>query len=306
MRTLVRGAAGLVLIMFVVSSCGLLKKKSEDAGAPEASVAEMVADAAPAPAPAPIANNEGDVARFPDETKLADVRATLLRPYNVREAPPNGDLVISLGKGTSVTEIAQRDRYFLIVFDHPKAPGTKLMGWVHRDAFSAVIQDAGPLVCPKGEIALSGDTPFCGKPCGGDPDCPAGQACRGSAPKLMPKGKPGDSVTVCTVYHPHDAGAPAPTPALDASTPAVDGGGTKLPRTDAGPASADAGQAPGPAPAKDVVAPTGGACPANFVLIKKTGLCHRSCAKGPAECKSFCIKCDGDKKVCGETREQCR
>jgi hypothetical protein len=290
--------------MFVVSCSGLLKKK-QDAGAVDAAEPEVLADAAPAPTPAAIAANEGDVARFPDETKLADVSATTLRGYNVREAPPNGELVTTLGKGTSVTQIAQRDRYFLVVFDSPKAPGTKLMGWIDRDAFSAVIQDAGPLVCPKGEIALFGDTPFCGKLCGGDADCPTGQACKGSAAKLM-KGKPGDSVTVCTVYHPHDAGVHA----TDASTPATDGGGgAKFHRIDAGSVTDAGGPAPTPSPAKDVVPATGGTCPGNFVLVAKTGQCHRPCPKGPTggECKSFCIKCDKDeKKVCADSREQCR
>lgn len=309
MRTLVRGTTLLVVVMFVVSCSGLLKKKKEDAGAVDAAEPEVAADAAPAPTtPAAIAANEGDVARFPDETKLADVSSTLLRTYNVREAPPNGELVTSLGKGTSVTQIAQRDRYFLIVFDNPKAAGTKLMGWIHRDAFSAVIQDAGPLVCPKGEVALSGDTPFCGKVCGGDADCPAGQACKGSAPKLMPNGKPGDSVTVCTVYHSHDAGAP--TPKVDASAPTPDAGAAKL---DAGVAVVDAGAPPAPGPVNDVVAATGGTCPANFVLVKKTNKCHRPCTnsvKAKDECKNkpfYCIKCDNDTKVvCAESQTQCR
>ncbi|MCW5832865.1 MAG: SH3 domain-containing protein [Labilithrix sp.] len=209
MKTLVRGSAALALLMLVVSCSGLLKKKGgeEDAGL-EASVESEVADAEPEPAPAALAANEGDVARFPDETKLDDVAATLQRAYNVREAPPAGAIIRGLAKGTSVTQIGERGGSFLILFDDPKAPGTRLMGWIHRDAFSAVIQDAGPLVCPKGEIALFGDTPFCGKLCSEDKDCPTGQACKGQASKLLANGKAGDGVTVCTAFHPHDAGAP--------------------------------------------------------------------------------------------------
>ena len=304
MKTLVRGSAALALMMSVVSCTGLLKKlkgTEEDAGL-EASVAPEIeselADAGTAPAPVALATNEGDVARFPDETKVADVSATLLRAYNVREAPPAGAVIVGLPKGTPVTQIAERGGSFLITFEDPKTPGTKMMGWVHRDAFSAVIQDAGPLVCPKGEIALFGDTPFCGKLCSEDKNCPSGQACKGQASKLLPSGKAGDGVTVCSVFHPHDAGAPA----------VVDAG--KAPVVDAGTTPAPTG------PAADVVAPTGGKCPANFVLVTKTNKCHRSCAVGATQpdrlknCRNknpLCIKCDKDeKKVCAEAQDQCR
>ncbi|MDF2692140.1 MAG: hypothetical protein K0S65_523 [Labilithrix sp.] len=311
MKTLVRGAASLAFVMFVVSCSGLLKKKAEeDAGLEASVVTEVVVDAAPAPVPVALATNEGDVARFPDETKLADVAATLLRPYNVREAPPAGTVIVSLPKGASVTQIAQRSVSYLIVFDNPKAPGTKLMGWIHREAFSAVVQDAGPLVCPQGEIALFGDTPFCGKLCSDDKGCPTGQACKGQANKLLPTGKAGDVVTVCTVFHPHDAGAPTPPKPVDAGpAPVVDAG--KAPVVDAGKVVVDAGTAP-TGPAQDVVAPTGGKCPANFVLVNKTNKCHRLCTTSMAntECRNkpyYCVRCDKDtKQVCVDTRDQCK
>lgn len=308
MKTLlVRGTVALTLVMLVVSCSSLLKKKGEEDGGLEASVTAEASDAAPTPAPGPaaLATNEGDVARFPDETKLADVASTLQRSYNVREAPPLGTVITGLSKGTAVTQIAQRGSSFLITFDNPKAPGTKLMGWVHRDAFSAVIQDAGPLVCAKGEVALFGDTPICGKLCSDDTGCPAGQACKGQASKLLPNGKAGDGVTVCTVYHPHDAGI-APMPVIvDAGKPAV---------VDAGPAPApvvDAGPLP-PAPAGDVVAPTGGKCPADFDLVNQTKMCHRKCSGASAanmckNAKPFCVKCDkGTKKVCVNDRNDCK
>jgi hypothetical protein len=322
MRVLVRGTASLALVMLVVSCSGLLKKeKAEEDGGVEASVEAEVADAAPVPEPGPLANNEGDVARFPDETRLSDVAATLQRAYNVREAPPAGEIIIGLGKGTSVTQITQRGGHYLITFDHPKAPGTTLMGWIHRDAFSSVIQDAGPLVCPKGEVALFGDTPFCGKPCSEAKDCPAGQACKGQANKLLANGKAGDAVTVCSVFHPHDAGAPADGgrpvdggKAADGGKPA-DGGNPvdagKPADAGAAPASpADAGPAPA-GPASDVVAPTGGKCPASFVLVSKTNKCHRLCTTSTSktECRNhphYCVRCDKEaKQVCVETRDQC-
>jgi hypothetical protein len=295
---------GVLTLAFV--NCGLLKKGDADAG-DDGAAAVVVADAAVVPTgPAAIATNEGDVARFPDETKLADVAAVFQRSYNVREAPPAGTLVVGLNKGTAVTQIASRDKYFLITFDNAKAPGTRLMGWVHKDAFSAAIIDAGIPTCAVGEVLLVGDQPFCAKPCNADGECPAGQACKGSGTRLLSSGKSGDNVQVCTVFHAHDAGAPTPpTPTVvDSGAPAVKDAGA--------PAVVDAGPGPTPTgPAADVVAAPGGVCPANFVLIKKTNKCHRPCPGGPlgGECRNkpfFCITCDGTKKVCGESQTQCR
>lgn len=321
MRSLVRGSAALAFVMFVVSCSSLLKKKGVDDAGVEASTEAEVVDAAPPPAAAALATNEGDVARFPDEAKLGDVKATLQRTYNVREAPPAGVIVVGLPKGITVTQVAQRDKSFLIVFDDPKAPGTKLMGWIHRDAFSIVVADAGPLECAKGEMALFGDTTFCGKPCSADAECPAGQACKGQANKSLPNGKAGDGVTICVLYHPHDAGAPVALDAgkasvADAGHPGVVDAGKVV---DAGTPPKPDAAAPAPTPtgpAADVVAPTGGKCPDSFVLVAKTNKCHRSCANGTtvvqrlASCrnaKPLCIKCDKDeKKVCADTQDQCR
>lgn len=309
--------------MFVASCSGLFKKKDSDAGTDASAVTDVV-DASVVPAPAALATNEGDIARFPDETKLADVAATLQQSFNVREAPPSGVIILGLAKGTAVTQIASREKSILVVFDNPKAPGTKLMGWIHRDAFSAVVADAGAPTCAKGEIPIFSDTRTCGKPCSADSDCPSGQACKGSANKILPSGKAGDGVTVCTIFHPHDAGAPPPA-VVDAGKPAVvdagkpvDAGGP-APVVDAGkPAVVDAGKPPTPTgPAADVVAPgAGGKCPDSFVLVAKTGKCHRSCATGkdlPERLKScrnanpLCIKCDKDQKfVCAESQTQCR
>src|SRR5262249_37358236 len=157
--------------------CGALKKKGgEDAGEEGGAVAEVAAEAAaPVPATTALASNEGDIARFPDETAINQEKATFLRGINVREAPPAGPIAGTLQKGTSVLEIAARGGFFPVLSASQKRPGPKAMGWVSRDAFSAVIQDAGPLVCPTGEIALFGDTPFCGKLCTADRDCPASQ-----------------------------------------------------------------------------------------------------------------------------------
>lgn len=287
MTTFWRSAVAVSLIA-AIASCNLLKKKDEgtDAAA-DAAVAE-VPDSAPVAAARAPASNEADIARFPDETKLEDVAASIQRWANVREAPVSGKVVTALNKGASVVEIGQRDKYFLIVFDNPKDSTKKLLGWIHQDAFTpAPAVDAGikPLTCAAGETTLFSDTPFCGKVCSANTDCPAGQACKGSAQKLV-GGKPADSVTVCTVFSPPDAGAPTPPTVVDAGAPKVD----------AGP----------PAPAADIVDPTGGACPTGYQLVSKDKKCHRTCfAFNCRKETQFCIKCDGV-KVCSATRDLCK
>jgi hypothetical protein len=213
----------------LVGSCLSKKSPDGDAGTASATVNVVVDPTiaeASAPVPAPtataLATNEGNITRFPDETPIANEPATLQRAYHVREAPPAGAVVAGLAKGTPVTKIASRDRYVLVLFDNAKAPGTKEMAWIHRDAFIAVREDAGPLVCPPGEIPLSDDTPFCGKVCTSDRECPPEQACKGQANKLLATGKAGDGVIVCTVIADagrHDATSPVvarPTASSDA------------------------------------------------------------------------------------------
>jgi hypothetical protein len=309
MRTLSRAAALLAFVMLILS-CGLLNKKGGDDGGAEAAVAD-IADTGTTPAPVALAANEGDVARFPDEVKLANVPAVFQRSYNIRESPPAGVVISGLTKGVPVTQIAQRDRYFLILFEKPGQPGVKFMGWVHKDAFSAVVADAGPLVCAAGEIALFGDTPFCGRLCNADGECPAGQACKGSAAKLTKDGKGGDSVTVCTTFIPHDAGAPPPPP-----PPPPDAGKIPPPPPDSGAkVLVDSGPPPPPPSGADIVAKVGGACPAGYVTATNKakdidGKCHRPCQNFCPNTKNFCIKCD-NVMVCVEgtpasNRTMCR
>lgn len=294
---LFRGVTVLSLIL-AVGACDLLKKKGgDDAGADGATAAAEDAGATPTPTPAAgLAANEDDIARFPDETKLDNVAATAKRQYNVRDAPPAGAIVAGLNNGQAVTQIASRQKYFLITFDDAKQ-GKKLMGWVHGDAFVPAAVDAG-LVEPKcgtGEVALMGDTPFCGKVCDKDGDCPSGQACKGSAAKWN-KGKAGDSVTVCTVFHAHDAGA----------APATDGGGLKLVTTlDAGQTAIDAGAKTIPTPTTDIVPAVDGHCAPGFVIVKKDGKCHKLCPK-PSDCRAafYCGKCDGQ-NTCNDVRNYC-
>lgn len=307
MRTLFR-ATFVVSLLLIIASCNLLKKKGGDDGGTEGgtAAAEDVDAASPPAAAAPLAANEDDVVRFPDETAVADVVATVQRPYNVREAPITGKVVGGLSKGQTATQKAKREKYFLVVFDQG---GQKMMGWIHADAFSTVATDAG-IVAPKcaaGETALYSDGPFCGRVCTKDADCPAPTACKGKSNKWA-NGKQGAAVDVCTVFHPHtDAGAPPPPPAAqDAGTaPKPDAGTT--PAADAGPApKPDAGGLAALIPEDDIVAQP---CPIGFILVNKDKKCHRLCVTDKFGCKKTatqrCIECQGT-RVCAATNDDCK
>ncbi len=257
MRTFFRATCA-ILLAAAATNCGQLKDKlmgaAEDSGASVDAAEPATAtedSAAPATsvateeAPAPKASNENDIARFPDETKLDNVVATTERAQSAREVPTTGKVIATLNKGTRVTEIAQRDKYFLVVFDDPKNASTKLMGWIHQDAFTAAtVTDAGDagtsdagaaLKCAAGETQLFGDAPFCGKTCAKDADCASGQVCKGTAHKYT-NGKQGDIVPVCTLQVTHDAGTTVPA---DAGTAAPTDAGSgrpviKLPSFDGG------------------------------------------------------------------------
>lgn len=297
MRNLFR-AASLLTLLAAAASCNLLKKKgAHDAAAEEAGAVTEAVDAAPAAAPAPIAANVDDIARFPDEARLDSVAASTLRFSQAREAPAVGKVVAQLKLGTAVTKVAQRDKFFLVTFDNPKDSSKRLLGWLHQDSFSPPV-DAGlkPITCAAPEVALLGDSPFCGQTCSGGADCPVGKACKGSAQKFT-AGKVGENVQVCTAFAAPDAGAPKPAIA--------DAGGVVV--ADAGKVQSDSGA---PAGSADIVDPGGAGCPAGFALVLKDKKCHRPCPSGlaPKDCKGgagFCGKCDGA-KVCVASRDFCR
>ncbi len=282
MRTFFR-VASMLSLAFAVAHCGFLKKKTDEVADAEAEAAapEAVADAAPVDAaPAPAAANENDVARFPDSVKLDNVPATIQRTAIVREIPQSGKAVQTLNKGQAVTQIESREKYFLVTFD--KDPSTKLMGWVSADAFSALSLDAGlkAITCTAPEVPLYSDSAFCGRTCAKDADCAAGQACKGTA-QTFTAGKIGASTSVCTVFKPADAGAPAIVNLLDAGHAAVASG--------------------------DVVAPSAGnGCPVGFSFMNRDKQCHRLCLIG-ASCPTakVCVPCEG-KKVCSPNAAFCK
>lgn len=207
-----------------LTACDKIKDKlglNKDLSPDAAVVAEADADvdaatAMPAPTDTPAlpssaalsAANVNDIARFPDETALEDVAVETKRSASVREAPQTGRVIVSLPSGSKLTEVAQRETYFLVVFDDPKDSSKKLLGWIHQDAFSPAPAKAAviaSLTCKSGQVTLYSDAAFCGTTCTKDADCPSGQACKGSAQTLK-SGHPDKTVTVCSAVK-TDAGA---------------------------------------------------------------------------------------------------
>ena len=296
MTTFPRGirlvSCSIALAALVPLLSGCPKKGGDAADAEAEAAAAEVAEAAAPVAAAPAAVNENDVSRFPDEKKLENVAATIQRLTNVREIPGIGKVVATLAKGGTVTEIAQRSTFFLVVFDNPK-DSKRLMGWVSQDAFTAQASvDAGlkALTCAAPETPLFSDGPFCGKICAADTDCPAGQACKGAANKFV-NAKLGDAVTVCTVFSPATPKAVLPLAAVEAGAPAP-----------AAPAAL-----PAPPATVGVTAAVGGRCPADFTLIAKDGQCHRVCLRIGAcpAAAPLCLSCTGA-KVCAVNRDICK
>jgi hypothetical protein len=265
MTTLFRGIRLVSLVsLALVTGCGLFGKKEGAADAEaEAAVAE-VAEAAPPPVATPAAANENDVSRFPDEKKVENVTATIARPTNVREIPGIGKIVASLNKGGTVTEIAQRGTFFLVVFTNP-ADQKSLMGWISQDSFTAAVAPIIAIKCTVPETALISDSAFCGKICTQDIDCVSGQACRGTANKLLATGAKGDAVRVCTVF-----GTPRVVAVADAAPPPA---------------------APPPPP----VAPAAPICPAGQILLKDNACHQANCKIGTCTNAATpqCVPCKG-------------
>jgi hypothetical protein len=263
-----------------LATCALLlmacpKKKGGEPSDAAADAPEVaVVDAAPA---GPEASNADAVARFPDETAIDHQAGTLQWPQvNVRKSPPSGEVIASLPKGTSTTQIASHDNYLLVVFENPKSSGEHLMGWVLKDVFSAQPTRPSKSLCPAGQVPLIGDALFCGKVCKVDTDCIGGQACMGTANLATGDGGVGAQVHTCTAIARPDAGAPPPVK-VDAGAPTVDAGVAK----DAGAPAKDAG---GSGSAVIIVDPGANkSCAAGYKFVDYDSKCHKTCATA-ADC----------------------
>jgi hypothetical protein len=126
----------------------MLKKQAPDAGD---GAAEASASAEVEAAPAPLAANEADVTRYPEE-KAASGTATI-EEYSASlhtQTGGKGNLVAVLKKGTEVDKIAEHAGYALVVADDPKDSTRKIMGWTPEGAFVL-------LAVHKGDGGVAGD-----------------------------------------------------------------------------------------------------------------------------------------------------
>ena len=178
--------------------CSLLKKNAgadasaaADAAPDDAATAAAPDDAAAAAPTAVTAKNTADVARFPGET--AATGADKLGVVTVvRTSPKGGAVVATLQAGADVTRVAEYQSSDLVTFADPKDASSTLLGWVGKEAFTAVVVkhldggvhvvDAGvidpkKLTCPSGTIGvLIGSGAACKKRCTKDAECKGGKA----------------------------------------------------------------------------------------------------------------------------------
>ncbi len=127
--------AAVAVAVSSLPACSMLKKgeagDAGEGGASEASVA--VVEAAP-----PLASNEADVTRYPDEKLTTGSTLTTEGTAELRtEVGTGGKLVVVLKKGTEVDKIAEHASHYLVVAEDPKDAGRKLLGWAADSAFSA-------------------------------------------------------------------------------------------------------------------------------------------------------------------------
>lgn len=156
--------------------------KKTDAGADAA--ADAAAPAADAAAEAGAAagdvKNAAEVARFPNETPIANESAIIAQVTNAHASPGGGKVVASLRVGTSVTKIAEHEGSILVTFIDPTNAASTLEGWVSKVAFTAVIivVDAGhTLECGTNQAKVHmGGGPQCKVKCTKDADCPKPKA----------------------------------------------------------------------------------------------------------------------------------
>jgi hypothetical protein len=206
-------AHGTLLVGIV--GCSFLKKQAPDAGEGGAEASASVEVEA---APAPLAANEADVTRYPQEKPTSGSATVEEATASLHtETGAKGNPVAVLKKGTAVDKIAEHEGFTLVVADDPKDSSRKVMGWTGDYAFvleahrrdGGVLSDAaapahgdagpapaggvvcvkqtGPGTCPAGFVVSN---QVCRTPCttaadckGPDPKCNAGKCFNGNGCK---------------------------------------------------------------------------------------------------------------------------
>jgi hypothetical protein len=267
---LARWALWMTLVALVMG-CPYLKKKKK---------ADDDASAAVAVEAGPLAANIADISRFNDEAPIDSGDAKLIKDgVNARKTPPNGDVVATLSKGTTVTQIASHDKFFLVTFDDPKDASQRLMGWVIKSAFDGTSTTAAAVStvkppgkkCPAGQESVVGLG--CKRGCRDDDGCNDDENCSGRGTL---EGST-SSVLFCVPDN-------LPTPPPPQPPPTV---------RDAGSATLSGGF---------VVNPP---CPFSFV-VAADARCHKTCNSSVSECpnNAFCIRnrAASGGKICSASR----
>ncbi len=131
----------------------------------------------------PEATNETDVTRYPDETELDHVSATVLTARAVLlKSTPKGATIATLKKGDTVLQLGEHNGFFRVLAADPKDASKKVMGWVVKFAFDEPpVHKKAPLPKCIGEgILLVSDkanplSPRCAKECAEDNECPGSE-----------------------------------------------------------------------------------------------------------------------------------
>jgi hypothetical protein len=127
-----------VAVVGALSACRPFRASTGDGGPAEDPGGET-ADAAGGNV-GPIADNDADITRYPDEKAVDHVLGvTRLAASNARTqaGASLGSVVAALPQGTSVDKVAVRRGWFLVVFIDPKDPGAgrRLLGWLDPTDF---------------------------------------------------------------------------------------------------------------------------------------------------------------------------
>jgi hypothetical protein len=130
------------------------KKAADDAGADGAAAASAVPEAAP-----PVAANDADVTKYPDQSNDYMAPLTTRMAVHARSEASNtgGKIVGQLKPGEIVDEVADRGGFDLVVFPDPNDATRKLEGWAPHTAFTAlphIVVDGGIVLTDGGTVVV--------------------------------------------------------------------------------------------------------------------------------------------------------
>jgi hypothetical protein len=206
--------------------CPVLKKKTADAGPGPGPDAEADAMAMVDAGTTLTVANESEVTRYPDETPIANIPATLrwsVTDARTQASRVQGAIVAALKAGTAVKKIAERQGFFLVVFADPRDARRNEEGWVAEAAFAPEPPHKRVAVkCAAGQVAvlLQMGEERCVTECANDTSCPSGESCSGAGP-VAQDGAPGAMVTFCRQSKPSSGADAGPEPHADAGAPSA-------------------------------------------------------------------------------------